>query len=152
MSVRHMGTPPTPTFVTATIRPGLRARGRARQGGFNFTEVLFAVMILGIGFIMVAAIFPIAIQQTKMTGEEVQASTTARGGVNVVQQIGLHAGALYGTVVDTPPRMIDPGDGIVVEGMVCSFRDERMPDPDDPDGAGPMDGPIEPEHIRDQLW
>src|SRR5689334_12002195 len=36
-------------------------------GGFTFTEILFALMILGIGFIMVAAMFPVAIRQTQQT-------------------------------------------------------------------------------------
>jgi hypothetical protein len=60
-------------------------RRRPRQGGFNFTEVLFAVMILGIGFIMVAAIFPVALSQSKTTVEETAASTIARGGVGYLE-------------------------------------------------------------------
>ena len=35
-----------------------------RHRGFSFTEVLFAVIILGIGFIMIAAIFPVALMQS----------------------------------------------------------------------------------------
>ena len=45
-------------------RPG-RLRRRVRRGGFSDTEVLFAVMIQGVGFIMVAAIYPVAIKQAK---------------------------------------------------------------------------------------
>jgi hypothetical protein len=132
-------------------RVGGRASGRGRQTGFNFTEVLFAVMILGIGFIMVAAIFPVAIQQTKLTGEEVQAATTARGGVNYVQQIGLTAATLPVTVLASNPPYppaIDVPDGytISVPGSVSSLRDIRMQN--DPDG----NGPIAPEDVRDILW
>jgi hypothetical protein len=32
---------------------------------------MFAVIILGIGFIMIAAIFPVAIQQSKLTVDRV---------------------------------------------------------------------------------
>ena len=52
------------------------ARGRGSRG-FSFTEVLFAVMILGIGFIMVAAIFPVAIQQATTVNRS-SARTTRR--------------------------------------------------------------------------
>jgi hypothetical protein len=53
-------------------------RNSASRRGFSFAEVMFAVVILGIGFIMVAAIFPVAIQQTAMTGEESMAAAAAR--------------------------------------------------------------------------
>jgi type II secretory pathway pseudopilin PulG len=64
---------------------------RMRPRGFNFTEVLFAVMILGIGFIMVAAIFPVALMQTKTTQEETAAAAIARGGANYLQSIATDA-------------------------------------------------------------
>lgn len=38
--------------------------------GFSILEVLFAVIILGIGFIMVAAMFPVAIHQTRANVDE----------------------------------------------------------------------------------
>lgn len=39
---------------------------------------MFAVMILGIGFILVAGIFPVALSQTQSSGDETIASTIAR--------------------------------------------------------------------------
>ena len=48
---------------------------RPARRGFSFTEILFAVMILGIGFIMIAAIFPVALQQTETS----QAETVGAG-------------------------------------------------------------------------
>lgn len=144
------------TAPGAALRPGLRGSGRARQAGFNFTEVLFAVMILGIGFIMIAAIFPVAIQQTKLTGEEVQASTTGRGGVNYAQQLGLTAQALPVTVLaaavppgppGAPAIMIPDGHTISVPGMVSSLRDFRIPDPDGDPATAPFAG-----DVRDNLW
>jgi Tfp pilus assembly protein PilV len=62
-------------------------RNRFRPTGFNFVEVLFAVMILGVGFIMVAAIFPVALVQTKLTQEETAGTSIARGGANYMEQI-----------------------------------------------------------------
>jgi hypothetical protein len=64
----------------------LRLRGTPR-GGFSFVEVLFAVMILGIGFIMIAGVFPVAISQTAQTQEETIAATCARGGVATVSNM-----------------------------------------------------------------
>src|SRR5215208_1939664 len=45
------------------------------RAGFTFTEVMFAVILLGIGFIMLAGMFPVAIQQTQTNIEESTAST-----------------------------------------------------------------------------
>jgi hypothetical protein len=52
---------------------------------------MFAVVILGIGFILVAAIFPVAIQQTQSNSEESSAAVMAREAANAIQ-------ALPGTV------------------------------------------------------
>jgi Tfp pilus assembly protein PilV len=45
---------------------------------FSFIEIMFAVIILGIGFIMVAALFPVAIQQTQASSQDVTASAFAQ--------------------------------------------------------------------------
>lgn len=58
------------------------------RSGFSFAEVMFAVVVLGIGFIMVAAIFPVAIKQTQLNTEETVAVAVAKGGVNVMLQAG----------------------------------------------------------------
>jgi Tfp pilus assembly protein PilV len=54
---------------------------------FSFTEVLFAVMILGIGFIMVAAMFPVAIQQAKNNSEESNGAAVSRGAASYLDRI-----------------------------------------------------------------
>jgi type II secretory pathway pseudopilin PulG len=59
----------------------------ARRAGFSFTEVLFAVMILGIGFIMVAAIFPVAIQQAQNSTEETTAAAVGRTAATMIEQV-----------------------------------------------------------------
>src|SRR5215210_7149339 len=82
--------------------------------GFSFTEVLFAVMILGVGFIMIAAIFPVAIQQTRTTGEESNAAAIARGAVKFIEE--------NLTSADMPAMGL-PG----VPSPVYSFRDPQVP-------------------------
>lgn len=52
---------------------------------------MFAVITLGIGLIMVAAVFPVAIQQRKLTGEETNAAALAPGALAMVDQIATEA-------------------------------------------------------------
>lgn len=52
----------------------------SRHHGFSIVEVMFAIMILGIGFILVAAMFPVAIQQSQATVDEVNARTITSNG------------------------------------------------------------------------
>src|SRR5947207_8516189 len=66
--------------------PVRRPRARIRAG-YSFTEVLFAVMVLGIGFIMIAAMFPVTIRQTQTTMEETQAANMAKEAMATLQQI-----------------------------------------------------------------
>jgi hypothetical protein len=65
-----------------------RTKGR---GGYSFPEVMFAVVVLGIGFIMLAAIFPVAVKQSKLTGDETRALALARSVVGSVN--GIAAGS-----------------------------------------------------------
>jgi hypothetical protein len=63
-------------------------RARARRGaGFSFTEVLFAVMVLGIGFIMIAAMFPVVIGQTQTTLAETNGALLGRAGLAYLQSV-----------------------------------------------------------------
>ena len=78
------------TAPPSRTRAGAGERFRA---GYSFTEVMFAVVVLGIGFIMVAAMFPVAISQTKATADETVAATVARGAVSYLESIA----------DDTPP-------------------------------------------------
>src|SRR5687768_14605763 len=65
-----------------TSRPVARRRSRTRV---NVSGVLLRVMVLGSGFIMVAAIFPVAIQQAKSTNEETVAAAIARSALGTMQ-------------------------------------------------------------------
>lgn len=49
-----------------------------KRRAFSIVEVMFAIMILGIGFIMVAAIFPVGIQQGRDAVDETTGQTIAR--------------------------------------------------------------------------
>src|SRR4051812_49095789 len=63
------------------------ANRKLKIGGYSFPEVLFAVVVLGIGFIMIAAIFPVAISQNKITMDETTATAVSRAGVNIMSQL-----------------------------------------------------------------
>lgn len=65
----------------------LPRRRHVGRRGFSFIEILFAVMILGIGFIMIAGIFPVAISQTAASQDESIAATLGRSGVSMMSNI-----------------------------------------------------------------
>jgi type II secretory pathway pseudopilin PulG len=75
-----------PVDAAAAAAAGDR-RPPPRRGGFSFIEVLFAVMILGIGFILIAGVFPVAIAQTASTREETVSASLVQGAVQAVASI-----------------------------------------------------------------
>ena len=58
-----------------------------RRRAFSFVEIMFAVMILGVGFIMIAGIFPVALTQTQANGSETIACNVAQGAVNYLSSL-----------------------------------------------------------------
>jgi type II secretory pathway pseudopilin PulG len=111
--------------------------------GFSFTEILFSVIILGIGFIMVAAIFPVAIQQGKVTTEEGTAAGVAREALSYLGQAGANSdsipdsqgGPLFPATGDGYSSAVNPPN----PGLVFSLRDPQ------PSGAlHPLDGAAAP--------
>ena len=68
-----------------------RQTPRPNRRGVTFTEVMFAVVLLGIGFIMLAGIFPFAIQQTQVSGEETNAANLAQGAVKLIERLATKA-------------------------------------------------------------
>src|SRR5258705_12001561 len=68
------------------VRSANRFAKRTLRHGFTFTEVMFAVILLGIRFIMLAGMFPVAIQQTQTTVEESTASTTVQSATRSMEQ------------------------------------------------------------------
>ena len=101
---------------------------RRSRRGFSFAEVLFAVAVLGIGFIMVAAIFPVAIQQTQAALEETIGTSVARNGVGLVSaSIRLRKDNPVGPVAYIEPTSNAPNaQGIYPGPRIFSFRDPRM--------------------------
>lgn len=67
------------------VSPSLRALGRHR--GFTFTEVLFAVILLGAGFIMLAGIFPVAIRQAQTSVEQTTAAAVGKLAVELLRPL-----------------------------------------------------------------
>src|SRR4051812_34104750 len=61
---------------------------RGARRGFSFTEVMFAVILLGLGFIMVAAIFPVAIRQSQANMEDTAGVSVAKAGGAVMESMG----------------------------------------------------------------
>jgi type II secretory pathway pseudopilin PulG len=108
--------------------------------GFSFTEILFAVIILGIGFIMVAAIFPVAIQQGKVTTEEGTAAGIAREALSYLGQVGANSDSIPDS--QGGPLFPATGTGFSLApypGLVYSFRDPQ------PSGElHPLDGAVAP--------
>ncbi|MGE5609320.1 MAG: type IV pilus modification PilV family protein [Bacillota bacterium] len=72
-------------FTISPVRIGRLPNVNRR--GFTFTEVLFAVMLLGIGFIMVAAIFPVAIQQSQANRDDTNGIIVAKAGAKIMQSV-----------------------------------------------------------------
>ena len=74
--------------------------------GFSFVEVLFAVMLLGIGFIMIAGVFPVAIEQTQITSNETAGALVARDAIRQIQAIANEPGAYK--LFPVPPDPVFP--------------------------------------------
>jgi type II secretory pathway pseudopilin PulG len=119
---------------------------RSRFRGFSFTEILFAVVVLGIGFIMVAAIFPVAIQQGKLTTEQGTATGVAREALGYLGQVGANSdsiadsqgGPLFPATGRTAGTSTNAGTITTATsyyppylGTVCSFVDPQ-PNPPSP--------------------
>lgn len=67
---------------------GVHVKTQQRRGrGFTFAEMLFAVMILGMGMILIAGIFPVAVRQTQQTVDNAVARETAQSGVSYVAAV-----------------------------------------------------------------
>jgi hypothetical protein len=115
--------------------------------GFSFTEILFAVMILGIGFIMVAAMFPVAIRQTEDSNRETIGASVGRAGFSSLSQLAtqvvtwsgatppltspLTSSVLLPTVANpvaalsTPITIPNGQSSVVIPGQVWTFNDAQ---------------------------
>ena len=99
--------------------------------GFSFTEILFAVMILGIGFIMVAAMFPVAIQQTETSNQETVGAAIARAGVDYMTQVAQTPFVFGNRAAPQTTSMLSPTFGIPpanrAAGTILPLRPADVP-------------------------
>jgi type II secretory pathway pseudopilin PulG len=87
----QLNSPANPNRWSARIphfQSAIGNRQSAIRPAFTFIEVLFATILLGIGFIMIAAVFPVAIQQTAAVSDETQSTALARDAIKKIQAIG----------------------------------------------------------------
>src|SRR5688572_27464101 len=82
-----------------------------RRSGFTFTQLIFAVILLRIGFITLAGMFPVAIQQTAQPQQETAGASLA---LTAVKQISQYA--MQDTIFPT-------GDFTTVPPFVLTFRE-----------------------------
>jgi Tfp pilus assembly protein PilV len=68
---------------------------RLRGYGFTFIEVLFATIILGLGFIMIAAVFPAALQQGLTTADETTGTQVCRDALRQIQSMASNSTLPY---------------------------------------------------------
>lgn len=76
--------PSLPHCLSASL-PSSTPSYRRGRSGFTFTEIMFAVVILGIGFIMVAGMLPVAIRLSQQSADETIAASTAQRVFQAVQ-------------------------------------------------------------------
>jgi type II secretory pathway pseudopilin PulG len=100
-----------------------RPRRRAASG-FSFVEVLFAVMILGVGFIMVAAVFPVAIQQAQNASDESVSAAVAWNALTLIQE-KFSSAELPGAGAPENLEQNTPFDEDYYPGVLRSFRDPQ---------------------------
>ncbi len=78
-----MNRTPQDTLCTVDRRPSTVNHRR----GFTFVEVLFAIIILGIGMIMLAAMLPVAISQTAQTRDQIAGKSAAEAGYAYIKAV-----------------------------------------------------------------
>ena len=115
--------------------------------GFSFAEILFAVMILGIGFIMIAAMFPVAIKQTERNGQETTAANMSATAVSNFQQMAVQLASPTAFRNSLLPILQSPTigpvpNGTLIHGPVLTFHDPRVTAVDTISGL----------KLRDETW
>jgi hypothetical protein len=105
---------------------------RSTRRGFSFTEVLFAVMVLGIGFIMIAAMFPVTIRQTQNTMGDTQGATLGQEAMAYLQTIG--------TDLNFPPTVPRSGNTYDTSKPAQIYSLQQAPNGTLPAGVLPLPG------------
>src|SRR3954447_1513032 len=110
----------TMQLAQSSVLPRVVPSRRPRRG-FAFTEILFAVMILALGFIMIAAMFPVTIRQTQSTVEETSGAHLAKGAVDYLQSIA--SDDMFPYTVPPKTGIIPPPPDLTKQAQVVSMRD-----------------------------
>jgi prepilin-type N-terminal cleavage/methylation domain-containing protein len=103
-----------------------RPRAIATARGFTFIEVMFAVLVLGVGVIMIAAMLPVAIRQARDTRDNAAGASIIEAGFHLIEQANVDGGQPFGTTgppggafVHTWPAL----DGLPLDGVMNPFQD-----------------------------
>lgn len=103
-------------MTRANARSHAQTKANRFRAGYSFTEVMFAVVVLGIGFIMIAAMFPVAISQQQSTQQESNAAELARsafariGGVAYTNMVGVTPAAVEDQNMPPTENPLAPDD------------------------------------------
>ncbi len=101
----------------ASLATGHRPPATPRRCGFTFIEVLFAIIILGVGLIMIAGMLPVAIQQGQKSQEDLNGRIVCDNGYAIVRaklsepsaNAALAPTQVPGTNPGDPPNPLVPG-------------------------------------------
>lgn len=91
--------------------------------GFTFLELLFAIIILGVGMVMIAGMFPVAIRMTQATRDDTVAATIVR---SAAEELG---GMLTDDLVEASGGAVRPFTGRAwdaIRGNVILNSDPRF--------------------------
>lgn len=111
--------------ASVTSRSQIAIRNSQISRGFSFTELLFAVMILGIGFILIAAVFPVGLSQSKANFDETHSASLARSAAAEIGKIANKS--VFGSSVVFPLQL--PNSNIFPTSMIAH---DNMISPSDP--------------------
>jgi prepilin-type N-terminal cleavage/methylation domain-containing protein len=118
--------------------------------GFSFAEVMFAVVILGIGFVMMAGLFPVAIRQTATVVEENDATALTKKAVEQLRQMDdMPSFPVTSQVVTGDPFGGGSSTAVVTPGRMFAVPDPRMMVDDDPNNAPNAQGSL---GVQNELW
>ena len=78
-------TPPNPPATAVNPPTDMTPNRPTARPGFTFIEVMFAVIVLGIGVIMIAAMLPVAIRTATETREAATGATAIETGFHLVE-------------------------------------------------------------------
>jgi len=82
----------------------------SRRRGFTFIEVMFAVLIMGLGVIMIAAMLPVALKKTQQTRETVGGAAAVETAWHQIELAALNPPATFDSRLVDPLPVTNPFD------------------------------------------